>query len=365
VTLFRLCGGAALGLAIALTSCRADNAASGRGDPRLRDPQVARLALAPADSLVLGSPADGVFSVTDFEIHDGNVYIVDEMAKTVHVFNASGERIRTLGREGSGPGEFRMPASVAFSDEGVLVMDPSHGKRVSLFGHDGRFIEMRNFDTPTAATSIITDRGRMIGMGVLAIADPEREGRNVLGITDAAGKRLGAGCAIDERYIESSRTGGMIGSLTYGSVAARDGRIYCTQMISPVVQVMDSLGRPIEQMRLTPPFYAAPEDRPATQDRTAILSYLATFTAHVAFHPVEGGFVSVYSRYSDEWTGIRYHLFICDTTQPEPRCGVVHDTPKPVYVASLDRIYIQRDGHPDEPMRIGVYRSQPVPSADR
>lgn len=40
------------------------------------------------------------------------------MGKTVHVFNASGEDIRTLGREGSGPGEFRMPASVAFSGEG-------------------------------------------------------------------------------------------------------------------------------------------------------------------------------------------------------------------------------------------------------
>lgn len=361
--LFRLCRAAALGLAIALTACRADDDASSRRDPRLGDPKVPRLALMLVDSLVLGSPADGVLTITDFEIHDGNVYVVDEMAKTVHVFNASGERIRTLGREGQGPGEFRMPASVAFSEEGVLVMDPSHGKRVSLFGHDGRFIEMRNFDTPTAATGILTDRGRMIGMGVVAIADPAREGRNVLGITDAAGKRLGAGCAIDERYIESRRAGGMIGSLTYGSVAARDGRIYCTQMISPVVQVMDSLGRPIEQIRLTPPFYAAPEDRPATQDRTAILNYLATFMAHVAFYPVEGGFVSVYSRYSDEWTDIRYHLFICDTTRAEPRCSVVYDTLKPVYVPSLDRVYIQQDHDADEAMRIGVYRPERVPAS--
>lgn len=106
------------------------------------------------------------------------------------------------------------------------MMDPSHGKRVSLFGHGGRFIEMRNFDTPTAATSIVTDRGRMIG------------GRSVLRIIDAAGTRLGAGCAIDARYIKSGRTCGMIGSLTYGPVAARDGRIYCTQMISPKVWVI-------------------------------------------------------------------------------------------------------------------------------
>lgn len=124
VSLFRLCRSAALGLATALSGCRADNAASDRRELHLKDPQVAKLALTLVDPLALGSPADGVFSVTDFEIHGGNVYIVDEMAKTVHVFNASGERIRTLGREGSGLGA-RIPASVAFSEEDVLVSTPA------------------------------------------------------------------------------------------------------------------------------------------------------------------------------------------------------------------------------------------------
>jgi hypothetical protein len=365
VNFFRLRRAAVCASALLFTACGPGGDSSGRPDGSgytvANAGSLPRLETRWEDTLVMGSLEDSVFSITDFEIHDGNAYVVDEMTKTVHVFPADGgPRVRRLGRAGSGPGEFRMPSSVAFSEEGVLVMDPSHGKRVSLFGYDGRFIQMRNFDTPTAATSITTDGGRMIGIGVLAIADPALEGRNVLGITDAAGRRLGDGCVMDERYLESSRTRGMIGALTYGSVAARGGRIYCTQMISPVVQVMDSLGRPIEQIRLEPRFYQAPEDRPVTQDRAEILKYLATFTAHVAFYPVEGGFVSVFSRYSGEWTDIRYHLLVCDTTRGEPRCGVVHDLPKPVYIPSLDRVYIEESRGLDEPMRISVYRIAPV-----
>lgn len=370
MNLFRLRRAALCALAVFSAACGPGDGSPDRADASgytaADAGDLPRLETRWHDTVVLGTPADSVFSITDLEIHDGRMYVVDEMAKTVHVFDtAGGPRIRRLGRAGSGPGEFRMPASVAFSEQGVLVTDPSQGKRVALFGHDGRFIGMRNFDTPTAATSILTQGGRMIGMGVLAIADPAREGRNVLGITDAAGKRLGAGCVIDPRYLESSRGGGMIGTLTYGSVAARGGRLYCTQMISPVVQVMDSLGRPIEQIRLAPRFYTAPEDRPLTQDRGEILRYLGSFTSHVAFHPVEGGFVSVFSRYSSEWTDIRYHLLVCDTTRVEPRCGVVYDLPKPVYVPGLDRVYVEEYRALDEPMRISVYRIAPVPGAGR
>lgn len=356
----------ALALGLFAAACRGGDAAPPEANlseyTRLSSVQAPELEFTRVDSLVLGGPADGVFGITDLEMRDGNVYVVDEMAKTVHVFDPTGRRIRRMGRAGSGPGEFKMPASVALAEDGVLVVDPSHGKRLSLFDYDGKFIEARPFDTPTTATSIVLAGNRMVGMGVLGITDPGREGWNVLAVTDAAGKRVGEGCVIDERYVQSSRTGGMISNLTFGSAAAQGGRIYCTQTISPVVQVMDSVGRPVEQLRVAPPFYVPPRDKPTTPSQKAIFEYLGSFTAHVAFHPVEGGFVSVFSRFNEELGEVRYHLFVCQTGG-ETRCGIVQNVRKPVYVAGLDRVYVEEEVQPNQPLRVGVYRISPVRQA--
>lgn len=172
---------------------------------------------------------------------------------------------------------------------------------------------------------------------------------------DAQGRTLGSGCTIDPRYPESRRRDRLLSRFDYGSVSARDGRIYCTQAVSPVVQVMDSLGRPVEQIRTAPPFYAPPGDHGFTMDQKEIFAFLGSFTALYAFYPVERGFVSVFSRFDPAKSEIRYHLFVCDTGTTR-RCGVAENLPKPVYVPSLEMVYLQAETEADQPLKIGIYR---------
>ena len=65
--------------------------------------------------------------------NDRNVYVFDEQAQHVRVFDAAGTYVRTLGGRGEGPGEFdRAEAIAVFPDGRLAVRDPGN-MRVQLF----------------------------------------------------------------------------------------------------------------------------------------------------------------------------------------------------------------------------------------
>ncbi len=60
---------------------------------------------------------------------EGNSYVLDNQLSEVHVFSPEGEYIRSIGREGEGPGEFRMPMNMFLLKDGsVGVVQMSPGK---------------------------------------------------------------------------------------------------------------------------------------------------------------------------------------------------------------------------------------------
>ncbi len=63
---------------------------------------------------------------------DRNVYVLDGQARHVRAYDADGNYLRTLGRDGEGPGEFKVPIGLAISNGRLLVRDPANG-RVQLF----------------------------------------------------------------------------------------------------------------------------------------------------------------------------------------------------------------------------------------
>ncbi len=64
---------------------------------------------------------------------DNNVYLLDSQLLQVEVFSAEGEHLRTVGRQGEGPGEFTMAFDMVFMPDGTLgVVQVFPGKLVKL-----------------------------------------------------------------------------------------------------------------------------------------------------------------------------------------------------------------------------------------
>jgi hypothetical protein len=68
----------------------------------------------------------------------GNIYVADYQPTVIKVYDSSGKFLRTIGRQGSGPGEFQVAALLMVND--TLVVHDSRQTRTSTFTTDGKFI---------------------------------------------------------------------------------------------------------------------------------------------------------------------------------------------------------------------------------
>ncbi|HXV13791.1 MAG TPA: 6-bladed beta-propeller [Candidatus Krumholzibacteria bacterium] len=74
----------------------------------------------------------GVISDIDIDA-TGQVYLLDSQLNEAKIYTKDGEFVRSIGREGEGPGEFRMPSSMFFTkDDKVAVIQMMPGKIVQL-----------------------------------------------------------------------------------------------------------------------------------------------------------------------------------------------------------------------------------------
>ena len=84
--------------------------------------------------IILFEPA--LFTVDDNE----NIYISEFEDCVIKVFNSDGKYIKTIGAKGSGPGEFQMITSLAFTNNGKLVVTDGRIGRTSFFDASGQFL---------------------------------------------------------------------------------------------------------------------------------------------------------------------------------------------------------------------------------
>ena len=103
-------------------------------------------------------------SIRDVDVDAaGRIYLLDEQAAEVRVFDTQGAHLRTIGRSGSGPGEMRRPTAIAVgSDADVWVADT--GRRL-LMGFDsaGNLLHEVRRPSDRAATDLGIDvKGRIV-----------------------------------------------------------------------------------------------------------------------------------------------------------------------------------------------------------
>ncbi|HEX7119816.1 MAG TPA: hypothetical protein VF212_13580 [Longimicrobiales bacterium] len=141
--------------------------------------------LAVADTVVTTESAL-IGYATDLAVGPGGrLYLTDARLSHVLTVGPGGEDPRTIGREGSGPGEFATPWSLAVSGDGVWVFDMRHG-RVLEFDAAGGYVGSYVVGEPTAMTGIAPN-----ARGELAAATGGRDSA-LVAVLGADGERLRA-----------------------------------------------------------------------------------------------------------------------------------------------------------------------------
>lgn len=76
----------------------------------------------------------------------GNIYLLDAQLNEVMVFSPDGEYLRSIGREGEGPGEFRRPADIFLTTDGNIAVVQRMPGKIILLTPDGE--PAGNFPVP-------------------------------------------------------------------------------------------------------------------------------------------------------------------------------------------------------------------------
>lgn len=127
-------------------------------------------------SVVIGSweytGEDCFGAISDVGFTDaGDIAVLDRLRGYGRVFSRSGEYVYSLGRAGSGPGEFISPDCMASTGNGTVVFERSTGK-ASLFDGEGTYqgeLSSSMRIIPTYATSA----GDSLFVGGVSARDPE------------------------------------------------------------------------------------------------------------------------------------------------------------------------------------------------
>ena len=212
-----------------------------------------------ADEYTFGN----VVSVTVDEA--GAMYVLDDQAKTVRKYDASGRHVQNIGRSGGGPGEFGQPHSLDFLSDGRLAVRDFGNARINLYDAAGESIGTLvipgGFYTSTPMhidtagriyTSVISDRveGQMFRVGFQrfsadgtvqdTIRNPRRDFQSASLIARSAdGKSMSATSVPFTPTVQWTldRAGNIVWGMTddYAIHTVRDGRPFrITRAVEPV-----------------------------------------------------------------------------------------------------------------------------------
>jgi len=104
---------------------------------------------------VAGNPPEALTDPTNVLTDvNGDVYVAEShtnvldpnLVGRISVFDKNGKFIRSIGKTGTGPGEFRTPHALVFDSQGRLIVADRHNHRIQILDKNGKFIgELKNF----------------------------------------------------------------------------------------------------------------------------------------------------------------------------------------------------------------------------
>ena len=85
-------------------------------------------------------------------LHDNRIYVLDRTAPFVRIFTTDGRTVRAFSREGSGPGELRLPIAVTPRANGELEVFDMTLRRFTRFDSTGKSLATRS---PNGFTALV------------------------------------------------------------------------------------------------------------------------------------------------------------------------------------------------------------------
>jgi len=103
----------------------------------------------------------------------GNIYVLDSKEKHVLVFDNTGTQLRTFGRAGQGPGEFRSPLTLGLTNRDEIVIEDTRS-HLTYFSTQGEYIR----DLPTTKAAVmrvsLDSSGNIMGIVIMRDKDSPR-----------------------------------------------------------------------------------------------------------------------------------------------------------------------------------------------
>jgi len=185
------------------------------------------------------SDADGEFFglITDIGVHpSGDVYLLDMQLSEVKAFTPDGEYLRSIGREGEGPGEFRRPSGVFFDPNGNIGVVQSRPSRLVMLTPDGTPAEPLNLPSPDDGGFQALQRGEYRGGSMVAAGMNFKR-------SDAGFERTSALIRIDSQGKEVARFHASSSVASMARMIIREDEMTFPWTVGPEGNVYGSLDR--------------------------------------------------------------------------------------------------------------------------
>jgi len=131
------------------------------------------------EDLSIGGPeAQGdsaLDQIRQFVVDDaGTIYVLDQQAAQVKVFDASGKYLRTIGRKGQGPGELEYPMTMSLNERTGELAVHLQSRGIVFFKTDGTYLRQLSLMGMLAGRARLDSRGQIYLLEIIMDGENSR-----------------------------------------------------------------------------------------------------------------------------------------------------------------------------------------------
>jgi hypothetical protein len=190
-------------------------------------PLYGEITLELEEDLILGSESDEnylFYRVWDIQADaQGNIYVLDSGANRIQKYEKNGTYLRTIGRQGQGPGEFGIPVILTMDKNDNLYVGEM--TKIHMFDREGKFKKTTkipffymNFTPDGQGNFIVTGRITIEGAQNLGVLILDSDGETIKKIAEFPGLPMHeTGMTISHDYSPELRSAAMANKgIVYG-----------------------------------------------------------------------------------------------------------------------------------------------------